>query len=1040
MKPDILSQRLLAITRSKAKMYEYQIPLKDHIKIERNPLELLNLSIGLLGDLSANVNRGIQNVTEINEQSNILQFSAHFFDAYLRSHLNQDLDPYTILLSAASYYLCGLPGSSSVLAKNLGDKCPDLECSGLEDLLLWLLQGDLSTYFKGMTDIYGALIDVISEKLIVYFAEGIGLEDLRKSLSDLRKLAYYNGTSRQLLMADIIVAVAEKRIVNSTWNCLPKYSNIDVEHWRSILQKETFVHELWPAQHMLGEHGIFQGKSAIVQMPTSAGKSKATEIIIRSAFLANRTSLAIIVAPFRALCHEIRNSLVKSFHDESVTVDELSDVLQTDFVVSELTDREVILVVTPEKLIYVLRHAPELARSIGLIIYDEGHQFDSGLRGVTYELLLTSLKLMLPEGVQTVLISAVISNADSIGKWLNGKEPEVISSTTLNLTYRSVAFASWLDRLGRLEFVSQDRPDISEFFVPRVLEQVSLQRKKNERKERFFPDKTDGQSIALFLALKVVVNGSVAIFCGRKATASSLSEKIVDTYNRGVEIKKPLEYSDQSEMERLFHLYELNLGIDATSTQSAALGIISHHGDIPHGIRLAVEYALKEGLARFVICTSTLAQGVNLPIRYLIVSSVYQGAERIKVRDFHNLLGRAGRAGMHTEGSIIFADPIIYDKRKARDDRWRWSQIKQLLDPKNSEHCTSSLLSLFEPLKSDDDKYEIIMEPLELVRRYNNNAVDLMSFLQTIAAEHADEGFSVRGIEKQISWKLSIISSIESFLMSHWDDINHEPQEGDISGLAKGTLAFFLSDKEQQSQITELFDMLAQNIKQKVTEPSKRKIFGKTLYGVQTSIDIENWLNENINELYSCKDSDDLLETLWPVIARNTRNSIFVNCDKPEALIAVAKGWILGQPFHELHSILSSYEARIVAGKMHRQFKVDHIVNLCENAFAFDSTLVAGAVAELVNLMESEYSGRLIKELRHFQKKLKYGLPSKIAIILYELGFADRIVTMDLLSIIDKRSTNKITILRQIKQNEAEVRKKLYKYPTYFTERLNDLL
>lgn len=71
---------------------------------------------------------------------------------------------------------------------------------------------------------------------------------------------------------------------------------------------------------------------------------------------------------------------------------------------------------------------------------------------------------------------------------------------------------------------------------------------------------------------------------------------------------------------------------------------------------------MQHGLCKFVICTSTLAQGVNLPIRYLIITSLYQGAEKIKVRDFHNLIGRVGRSGMHTEGSIIFADPAIYDR------------------------------------------------------------------------------------------------------------------------------------------------------------------------------------------------------------------------------------------------------------------------------------------------------------------------------------------------------------------------------------------
>ena len=103
----------------------------------------------------------------------------------------------------------------------------------------------------------------------------------------------------------------------------------------------------------------------------------------------------------------------------------------------------------------------------------------------------------------------------------------------------------------------------------------------------------------------------------------------------------PSDFSDAQEVERLTHLYIENLGADAPASQSATHGIFSHHGNTPHGIRLAVEYAMRNGLVRFVVCTSTLAQGINLPIRYLIVTSVYQGGERIKARDFHNLVGRA---------------------------------------------------------------------------------------------------------------------------------------------------------------------------------------------------------------------------------------------------------------------------------------------------------------------------------------------------------------------------------------------------------------
>jgi replicative superfamily II helicase len=91
----------------------------------------------------------------------------------------------------------------------------------------------------------------------------------------------------------------------------------------------------------------------------------------------------------------------------------------------------------------------------------------------------------------------------------------------------------------------------------------------------------------------------------------------------------------------------------------------------PDGVGESGLFAMKASLIKFVVCTSTLAQGVNLPIKYLIVTSVNQGKDRILVRDFHNLIGRAGRAGMHTEGSVIFADNAVFDKKGQRRERWR---------------------------------------------------------------------------------------------------------------------------------------------------------------------------------------------------------------------------------------------------------------------------------------------------------------------------------------------------------------------------------
>ena len=120
---------------------------------------------------------------------------------------------------------------------------------------------------------------------------------------------------------------------------------------------------------------------------------------------------------------------------------------------------------TPEKLLYILRRAPDLADRVGLVIYDEGHQFDGIARGPTYELLLTSLRMALPAGAQIVLISAVIRNAADIAGWLIGDTKAVIAGDGLLPTTKSIAFASWQDQRGRLEYVRPDDPGEREFFL-----------------------------------------------------------------------------------------------------------------------------------------------------------------------------------------------------------------------------------------------------------------------------------------------------------------------------------------------------------------------------------------------------------------------------------------------------------------------------------------------------------------------------------------------------------------------------------------------
>lgn len=1020
-------------------MIEYGVPEEHHIKITQDPAKLFTITIGLLGDLAAAINREEPDPDSLAELKTNLLFSARFFDAYLQSKLNETLDLYLVLLGSASYYLCDLPGSASVLAKRIDDDRPNLDGDGLEDLLLWLLQADLGTYFDGAEGPFGGFIDGILRWILQFFEDGNGEENLLDLATKLRDAVYEFGTPRQLLFGDVIAAVLRKKLENSTWKTLPSYSGLPRDKWLYALQKDSFIKELWPAQHLLGKADVLKGESAIVQMPTSAGKTKATELILRSAFLAERVSLAIIIAPFRALCHEIKNNLVEAFHNETTKVDELSDALQTDFEIAELLRHQQILVVTPEKLLYVLRHAPELAAHVGLLVFDEGHQFDSGTRGITYELLLTSLRTMIPEGTQKVLISAVISNAKAIGEWLNG-EPNVVEGTPLIPTFRSVGFASWLDQLGRIEYVDSHDTEQNEFFVPRVIERFNLGKRSGEQKDRHFPERDDGRAIALYLGLKLIPNGSIAVFCGRKSTAASICEKAVDIIERGVPLPLPSDFSDAQEVKRLTYLHVENLGADAPASQSAAYGIFSHHGNTPHGIRLVVEHAMRDDLVRFVVCTSTLAQGVNLPIRYLIVTSVRQGRERIKVRDFHNLIGRAGRAGMHTEGSILFADPTIFDKRKNTKGRRRWNQVKQLLEPRNSEPCISNLLSIFDPIKSDDEKFTITMEALDFAKAYIDDPDEVAKLSAKIAAQHGDKNFSRDSVERQVAWRISLICAVESFLLSHWDESEDGLSEADVTHLAEGTLAFFLADEQKKEHIRELFQLLAENIATNITDPARRKIYGRMLYGIQDAQAIEGWVQTNADSLLSIVDETEALDLAWPLLTRHINGGVFTKFDKPEVLKEIAHGWISGKPFSDLLKIIRERDAKMIWGTKRRQFKIDHVVDICEGTLAYDGALVVSAVCEFIETLVQDGIDDLSNRLQTFQKRLKYGLPTETTIALYELGFSDRVISQDLAASLNLAATQKKDLVKALKQNRDGARAVIEKYPMYFQERMSELM
>ena len=221
MRPEQNSQYWLSSTQLEAKMLEYGIPKGLDSPRRVDPAHLFPLSIGLLGDFASAINREEPYLDHHSKLRSNLLFSARFFDSYLQSKLNETPDPYFVILGSASYYLCDLPGSASVLAKWINGDCPDLGGDRLEKLLLWFLQGNFRTNFDGSEGLFGRIIDEISKGILRFFEAGKGEGNLLELATELRESVYDFGTPRQLLFGDVIAAVLRKKLENSVWKALP---------------------------------------------------------------------------------------------------------------------------------------------------------------------------------------------------------------------------------------------------------------------------------------------------------------------------------------------------------------------------------------------------------------------------------------------------------------------------------------------------------------------------------------------------------------------------------------------------------------------------------------------------------------------------------------------------------------------------------------------------------------------------------------------------------------------------------------------------
>ncbi len=475
----------------------------------------------------------------------------------------------------------------------------------------------------------------------------------------------------------------------------------------SFIDRKPSTWEFFPSQIQAINGGLLGNtESYSLQMPTGAGKTTLCETLLYWHLKRNPTHVAIMIVPYRSLASELRNSLVRQLNRLGIaarcayggTIPSGDEVHGLDHINA--------LIATPESLSGILSADPTFAQRISLVICDEGHLLDSSGRGIGLELLLARMKARLVNPIRFVFISAIVPNIEEINAWLGGDENTVIRSTyrpaiaEFSVLQSSGTGANKSVRLDMHPHAQQRQYPIHSFLDRSNFQYVNPQTRRTKTYS-FQSTKT----LAVGAARKVLPMGATAIFAANKRGnqgAIGLAEELIKQLECPLALPNPLDYADSGALRTRIDYLETEFGAGWIGARALRNGTVLHHGDIPQETREVLEELLRERLIQLVICTSTLAEGVNLPIRSLVLYSVQRRVgsgqpESMLTRDIKNLVGRAGRAGANTRGLVICANP----------DQWRL--IQPVATAGEGEPVRGSLRTLIDNLEAYLRRYNLAL-------------------------------------------------------------------------------------------------------------------------------------------------------------------------------------------------------------------------------------------------------------------------------------------------------------------------------------------
>lgn len=595
--------------------------------------------------------------------------------------------------------------------------------------------------------------------------------------------------------------VLRKFSLDNIWADLKKYAP-DVE-WNDYVDysRTQGILQFLPSQRDAIEKGLLTYEHSFsLKMPTSSGKSYITELLIYKELQTNPKGKVLYLAPLRSLSYELSERYAEVGKalgfDSFAAYGGNSSTLDNDRL-----DETSLFITTPEFFVSMEGGDEELLGRFTLVICDEGQLLDSLTRGTNYELLLSRIK---SRGVARFLfISAIIPNIEDVNTWLGGRTDEVGNSKYRPCEIK-LAVAEKQNRNICLHVYEPDlktvKFDIEAFLDRRENVNVAIGNKITK-------------SVAL--GLKSVTAGSTLVFTYSKEGkygCQRVCDKLMGVAAMHKYGERLIDDNNRVAIEKLHEYISYQYGADYPLSKYLSAGFAYHNGGLPQDVREYIEDYYRHRKLKILVSNSTLAEGVNLPIRTLVVynlrhyNSRTRQLELIASTEIRNILGRVGRVGREKYGLVVLPD-----------------NNKEVFD------------TVVEALKGDGihEIRGIFYEVIQMLRRNCEVLTD--------------------DLVNEVLMEIGASSAIDQMIYRHYGDAQEDVVENSISD----SLAYHLSDDDSRTYIRRAFRVRKERISESINDEEQFNLLKASGLELEDFLKMEKMVKEDMLDTLITEDITD---------------------------------------------------------------------------------------------------------------------------------------------------------------------------------------